>query len=363
MRAEAIGETRVREYGDYWLAKRSDSPSYYICWYDARFRKVIRRTTGCADFQDADEVLRFTYLRNPRSLRPGEPALLEVLSWYWAGHASKVNKPSSNATALRHWLEYFDHRTAIIKLEPTEIFKFWDHLRTIGLSEGSISRITALGRAAISRATAHGLILDAPKIPSNLRGVDLSYVPPMGRPLSMKEMAALFAAPKPPYLQVFLMIMANTLCRTSAALELGPAQVEFEYGVVHLNPKGRRQTKKRRPTVPLTKTLRRTLEALSGERYVLRKGLPIENIYPAWQRLVRDAGFATGSRITPYSIRHSMARSLRSRRVPMEQLSVFMGHRPDGASPMTVRYAPYDPDFLSDAANKIDTYFDEILAL
>jgi integrase len=213
------------------------------------------------------------------------------------------------------------------------------------------------------RAKAYGLILDTPIIPYNLRGVDLSHVPPMGRPLSMTEMAALFAAPKPLYLEIFLMIMANTLCRTGAALELGPSQVEFDYGLVHLNPKGRRQTKKRRPTVPLTKTLRRTLEHLSDERYVFRKGAPVTNIHVAWRKLVRDAGFEAGSRVTPYSIRHSMARALRARRVSMEQLSIFMGHRPADTSPMTIRYAPYDPDFLSDAASAIDSYLDEMMAL
>lgn len=361
MREEAGGGTRIREHGDYWLTKRPDSESYYICWYDARFRKVVRRTTGCADIRSADAVLRFTNLKNPRPLRPAEPTLLEVLSWYWAEHASKVSKPGSNATAIRHWLNYFDHESAIIELLPAEIFKFWAHLREIGLSEGSVSRITTIGRAAIMRAKAHGLILDAPKIPDNLRGVDLSHVAPMGRPLSMKEMAALFAVPKPPYLQTFVMIMANTLCRTGAALELGPKQVEFDHGLVHLNPEGRKQTKKRRPTVPLTQTLRGALEPLSGERYVLRKGAPIEDIHRAWRRMVRDAGLEAGSRITPYSIRHSMARALRARRVSMEQLSVFMGHRPAGASAMTLRYAPYDPDFLSDATKAIDSYMGEML--
>jgi hypothetical protein len=47
----------------------------------------------------------------------------------------------------------------------------------------------------------------------------------------------------------------------------------------------------------------------------------------------------------------------------MEQLSVFMGHRPAGASSMTLRYAPYDPDFLSDATKAIDSYMGEMLTL
>lgn len=133
MRTEDFRNDRLCERGDYWLAKRPESPNFYIFWYDSRVGKVLKRTTGYKNFPDAKRVLEYVHLTNPNSLRSAEPALFSVLAYYWETHASKLGEPTSSAAALKHWLGYFDQRTAILELNPDRIKGFWDHLRGKGL--------------------------------------------------------------------------------------------------------------------------------------------------------------------------------------------------------------------------------------
>lgn len=86
------------------------------------------------------------------------------------------------------------------------------------------------------------------------------------------------------------------------------------------------------------------------------------DIYPAWRRLVLSAGLKQPETVKPYSLRHTMARALRARRVPTEEISVFLGHRPPEVTRSTVRYAPYNPDFLIRAVGAVDSYFSAVLA-
>ncbi|WP_168220256.1 hypothetical protein [Azospirillum thermophilum] len=65
-------------------------------------------------------------------------------------------------------------------------------------------------------------------------------------------------------------------------------------------------------------------------------------------------------RVTPYSIRHGMAREMRKRRVPTEQISLFLGHLPDGSAATTSIYAPYEPGFLADALEAIEEVMGEM---
>ena len=53
---------------------------------------------------------------------------------------------------------------------------------------------------------------------------------------------------------MFCLVACNTLCRPGANLDLTLSQCDLEHGLVNLNPPGRRQTKKHRPTVPMSFT-------------------------------------------------------------------------------------------------------------
>jgi integrase len=158
-----------------------------------------------------------------------------------------------------------------------------------------------------------------------------------------------------PHVYVFSMLMLNTLGRPGAILDLAPAQVNLEDRLINLNPKGRRQTKKYRSTVPITDTILPFIAERSVTRFILWRGHPIKSVKKTFGLAVRTAGLP--SAITPYSLRHTMAAELRRRGVPAWEVEGLLGHRRPGA---TETYAEFSPDYLSQGRQAIDTYFAEL---
>jgi hypothetical protein len=65
-------------------------------------------------------------------------------------------------------------------------------------------------------------------------------------------------------------------------------------------------------------------------------------------------------RVTPYSIRHGIAREMRKRKVPKGHISIFLGHLPKGSDATTSMYAPNDPDHCSEAVAPIESVMTEV---
>lgn len=115
------------------------------------------------------------------------------------------------------------------------------------------------------------------------------------------------------------------------------------------------QNKKWRPIIPVAPSLAPWLAGTAhGEtgRYVTYRGKPIASILASFREVREKAKL--DARVTPYSIRHTLAREMRKARVPGEQISLFLGHLPQGVDATTAIYAPYEPDYLSDAVAVID---------
>ena len=159
---------------------------------------------------------------------------------------------------------------------------------------------------------------------------------------------------------VYLIIATNTLARPGAVVDLRGAQHDEAHNRIDLNPPGRRQNKKHRPVLAVTPTLKPWLQMAREptKRYVAYGGKPIKSITTAWSLLVTGAGL--DERVTPYSIRHGMAREMRKRKVPKEQISIFLGHLPKDLDATTSIYAPYDPEYCSEAVAAIEDVMKEV---
>jgi integrase len=174
-------------------------------------------------------------------------------------------------------------------------------------------------------------------------------------------MAALFEAAKSYHFLMFLMLATNTLARPEAILELQPFQVDLEHRLINLNPAGRKQTKKRRPTVPITETLLpwvRDVKAPYLVSYGTKTPRRVRSIKKAF-RLARAAA-GLGPDVIPYTIRHTMATELRKRGVPAWEVAGMLGHRVERTTEI---YAKFDPTYLSAAARAIDDYMRELQAV
>lgn len=169
-----------------------------------------------------------------------------------------------------------------------------------------------------------------------------------------------------------MVIQVHSLCRPGAILDLAREQVDFEHGVIEFNPKGRRRTKKRRPALRLTRSLRETLLDIESRycaqakpgwpeftHYVTWRCGPVKEIDLAFQRVVERAGLQ-GTNVTLYSIRHTMGRELRRCRVPSEEIAMCLGHKPKNTAEATFFYAPFDPDYLRDSLVVIQAFWDRV---
>ena len=84
----------------------------------------------------------------------------------------------------------------------------------------------------------------------------------------------------------------------------------------------------------------------------------IGSIKTAWRAMRRRAGL--DSAVNPYSIRHTLARELRTRSVPAWEVAAQLGHQMPGLSTTEI-YAPYDPAYLANAVAMIDEFYLEVV--
>jgi len=356
---------RLGQVGNYWLSKGSDragaEDSWCRTWYDKRTRQTRRASLGTADFAEASLALANWVVANGNSTKtsPDQVRIAHVLLIYWEEHAKKLPSSSTAWNGLAYWNEYWSD-SFVSDITPREQRRFREWLAAKDIGDGGIDRILADGRAALNRAVKWQDLTTAPHIFEIQTAEHKRSREPMGRPIGPVEMALLFDAANSRHVLTYLVIAANTLARPSAVLELRGAQYDETHDCVDLNPPGRKQNKKHRPILAVTPTLKPWLQTVTSptQRYVAYGLSPIKSITTAWELLVKEAGL--DERVTPYSIRHGMAREMRKRKVPKEQISIFLGHLPKDSDATTSIYAPYEPDYCSEAVAAIESVMAEI---
>ena len=177
------------------------------------------------------------------------------------------------------------------------------------------------------------------------------------RHLTHAQFEKWFAEVKAPHARLYVLLGLFTMARPTAILELTWDRVDFERKQLDLNPKGRRQTKKRRPIVAINDELLEALtEAHRGRQseYVVERGAkPISNIKKAFQA----ASARSGIKVTPYTLRHTGAVWAAEAGASMDELAQFMGH--DDSATTSTHYARYSPGHLRGVATKVQRVKEE----
>lgn len=195
-------------------------------------------------------------------------------------------------------------------------------------------------------AARQGLIESAP--PMWLPALPARRERHIGRP----EFERLLEAAIAPHFKLYLELAIGTGARPSAILSLTWCQVDFDGGLIRLNPDGRVQTAKHRPTVPMTNRLRGALEgAWQGRQsdYVVEVGgRQIASV----KKAMAAAAARAGLEVVPYTLRHSAAVWMAEAGVPMAEIAAYLGH---ADSRTTERhYAKFSPSYLRKAAAALD---------
>ncbi|MGV2169207.1 tyrosine-type recombinase/integrase [Agrobacterium sp. 16-172Ci] len=340
------------QLGKYWLSQHN-SPVYKATWYDADTGQTRRASLGTKDFHEAKKLLAEYALKEtiPKDQRAADMPLGLVFYRYWEHHAKNIASADQAKYALSLWTEFWGAST-VADLTPPKQKEFILWLKAKGYKNSYVSRTMSVGRSAVRFSWKNGEISSVPFIYDEPDRSDEKepYL------IKLAEMRRLLTkAQERPHMFIYCMIALNTMARPEAALQLSPSQVDLSDRWINLNPKGRKQTKKYRPIVPITNTLSPFLQQTDIPAFVLWNSKPIASVKKTFASTVLDAGLS--KEITPYSLRHTMATELRRRGVSAWEIEGLLGHRRPST---TEKYAHYAPDYMSAGRMAIDAYFETL---
>lgn len=171
------------------------------------------------------------------------------------------------------------------------------------------------------------------------------------RHLTHGQFEKFYSAVRAPHARLYVLLGLYTLARPTAILQLTWDRIDFERGMIDLNPRGRLQTRKRRPTVPLHPDLVEPLQEAFKARqteYVIERGAqPVANIKKAFQAATARCGL----HVTPYSLRHTGAVWAVEAGATMDELAQLMGH--DDAATTAKHYARFSPVHLKSVVSRV----------
>lgn len=304
------GSEPLYRIGEYWIAGRNGSDKLYRYWYDEK-RKITRRASfGVTDLEAAKDKLTAWFIAEKTAKKQELEGVLlsEVLLRYYEEHARFKASHEAARINLTRWLEYFGPDATLEEAtQPARIDQFVAHLAEGGRGASYINPILTDGRSAVNRAWKKGEISRAPFIAA----IEAGPAEPKGRPMSVEELRLFYHSAETEHLRRFLVWAIGTAARPRAILDLHRDQIDTEAGIIDLNPRGRKQTKKVRPVVKLPQRL---IAFVQEGQQITYKGRQIASIKNAWRKHRNRCHFDQD--VNPYSIRHTMARHLRASGVP-----------------------------------------------
>ena len=382
------GKRQRFEVGDFWLSRRPNSAAWCRTWFDSQSRQTRRASLGATDFEAAKLELAAWVQQNGRMDREKpQSVLLETILVRWFNAVGREQASSvPNRYALAKWSDEFPGAT-VAEVTPDALDAFKRHLEDGGLSGGYIRRTFAIGKRALNWAYERGMLDRAPfvKLPQESD--------PRARAMTMNEAAWFLraAAQDLPHVRLYVALAFGTAARPGSLLELKTwQQLDFDGEVIDLNPPGRKQNKKRRPSIPMAKFLVPFLIDLPPGYVVQFNGKPLKSIRAAIERVRararvmirrhaatevlrlwredRDEGLkalvsvkaAADAMLTvsAYTLRHTVATELRGRGVQPWELSGFLGHSTGYVT--TEKYAKNRPEHLRGVIRAIEAYWSDL---
>lgn len=360
--------TRLFEYRSHWLNRRHTSPHFYINWHEKGSRRTRRRTTGTSNYELATgRLVEFAERNLARSgIRPGtihdvsrSTNVVAFLQDYVGSLRDAKVSYRRAVVALEHWAKFCQcHHIACyseLTLQRQEQYirerrNCHPRRRGASLSNGTLIRELGVLKAAMHFAWKHGKIPFVPYV------LSLPSPRPRQRFLTVTEVHRLLAECHAPHLRLYVLIALHTLQRPSAIRDLQIGQIDFASNRIDFLPPDRKQTRKGRPVVPITVTLRPHLESAVRESktgYLVEyRGVRLRgNLRKSFSKACARANLPG---VTPYTLRHTGATLLAAAGVPMRQIAGMMGHTTER---MTELYAKHSPEFLAEAVLALDGVF------
>jgi integrase len=352
---------KLQAIGHYNVCRHTVTNYLYVSHYDRETRQTIYVSLRTKDMERAFAKVRDLVERgiegDPRGFLDGEPlrTVRDVLEWH-RPYVETLASAHAERLHIERLIRMMGECT-MRALVRSRFDRFRDECLKEGIVLGTVSRILTTLRSGISRAVRDRLISRdiAPHVPEYMTKNHVRSRPLKGRVMEPAEIAAQIDAIEFPHVLIAEVFLLNTAARIGAILDCQALQIDLRSGLLHLNPPGRVQTTKWRPVLPLTETLRPWAEKLPPGYIVNQDGERVLKIDTAFAASCRRANL--GGKENTYSLRHAIGRFMRSRRVPDEQIALWLGHiQPPENIETTLIYSPYDPNYLVDAKRAVEDF-------
>ncbi len=350
------------------LYRRKDTGIYLI-----RDTGRGERSTGTRDRREAERALASYIVERDRPHGPATPEQMTVstaLTLYAKGRAAKVRDPARIGYAISALLPFWGSLPISGITEETcdayarQRMKVRRYDRETGkpleyahCAPGTIRKELGTLKAAMNWCRRKGHLVNPPEV----------YLPPKPEPnerwLTRSEAARLLWAawrnPKSRHLARFILVALYTGTRKTAILRLhfmpnaSGGWVDTKRGVMYRRAPRERETKKKRPTIPVPPRLLAHLRRWEreGSRWVVSfDGAGVGSIKTAWNTAIQEAGLAATG-VTPHTLRHTaITWAMQTGKADAWELAGFFG-----VSPETMQrvYAHHHPDFQKDALQAV----------
>jgi integrase len=318
---------------------RQNSGGYWeVHWYDGT--RNYRKSTRTRDIAKAEQVA-VGYMQQINA--GGKPELLTVgdmLAQYAQEHLKKTAVSTRDLSAIPKLKAYFSGVTVADVSHKAKfrglVLDYREHRELLdGVSSSTVRRELVTLSSALNHAVRWGRLAVSPEI-------DL---PPQSEPrqeyLTPKESHAFMQAAgstmseSDPYYR-FLVLAYRTGARKRAIVELQWSQVDFDAGLVEFQSPLRPKSKKRNPTVPMSKTLFAELKRWSADSdgpYVCGGNSCSWFSGRDWpkrmERIAEAAGVPKLATVHPHMLRHTFATSLLHKGATLWQVAGLLGDRPE----------------------------------
>lgn len=337
----------------YELSEKPNDRGYYEIRWCERGRSR-RRSTGTGDRREAKKIFaQFLIEVETFKTRHAAPTVGVLLDDYRQEHvrAGKVASTDTQERCIRYLEQHFG------KLRPGDIrphhVASYGQRRAAGTIGGAAGdstirrELTALVAALNHARKAQRIKLD--EIPHielpETAEVERKWLTERARAHYLDNIEKETSRKKLTKIYVFSVVALETAARRGAIQDLKWDQVDFEQGRINFNPSGRKQTKKRRPIVPISDALMPVLRRAFLEKtddYV------VGNDWDA-TKAVRKASAAAGlAGVSPHVFRHTYATLALQAGVTIFDVAGVLGD-----DPQTVfkHYGHHCPDHLRQAVN------------
>lgn len=284
--------------------KLAQNGKYEIRWSEKTGEKwrSKRKSTGTDDYTQA--VTKLSEFLTIRPVRDRDYTVREVVDHYLRHHSKPRGNDTTDRNVLRAPLEAFGDWPAK-SLNDIEVENY-SRLRMAGkygpkaVKSPTVRREIVALQAALNFAVRRDLIKGGRKYSFPKPKDSVARDRWITEAQQEDILSRLGEAPLD--VQIFIRIGLTYGVRKGAILDLRfGEQIDFLTGTINFNPPGRVETRKRRPVVPMTKTIRSDLEMMFKAK---RRGARVcETATPKrFARFMEDIGYGW---VTCHTLKHS----------------------------------------------------------